>query len=86
MQISDIGMALQGSLQIATVGTIATNIALSSSLQLLWGIINSLQIIFLTTLFNVNIPSNARVMFSYLMSFSQMDLLPIELLSEKMFS
>jgi hypothetical protein len=43
----------------ALSGTSFVNILLSSSLQFLWGMINALQIIVLTVLFNLKIPVNA---------------------------
>ena len=44
----------------ALSGTSFVNILLSSSLQFLWGMINALQIIVLTVLFNLKIPVNAQ--------------------------
>jgi hypothetical protein len=44
-------------------GNLAMNIILSSSIQMLWGTINTLQLIILVTVFNLSFPDNAMFTF-----------------------
>jgi hypothetical protein len=45
----------------------ALNIILSASLQQLWSMINTQQIIVLMPLFSINLPPNAAVFFGFIM-------------------
>jgi hypothetical protein len=53
----------QSASKTVAVGTFVLNIVLSASLQLLWGMINALQIIGNLPLFNVYMPASAQVFF-----------------------
>ena len=48
----------------------------SGSIQMLWGTINTLQLIVLATLFNLSFPDNCIVMFNIVADISQFSLIP----------
>jgi len=58
------------------MGNMAINIALSSSLNLLWGLVNALQLIVCIPLFNINFPGNAQIFFSMLINIAQFNVFP----------
>mmetsp|Transcript_23308 Transcript_23308/g.22916 ORF Transcript_23308/g.22916 Transcript_23308/m.22916 type:complete len:400 (+) Transcript_23308:2791-3990(+) len=63
-----------------TVGAsnMAMNLCLAASLQYIWGMINCLQIIVNIPLFSIQIPGNAVLMYSILINFVQLDIIPTE--------
>ena len=71
------------------IGFFASNIIISifaaSFLQFLWGLINTLQIIMLTTLFDLQIPINAKMVMTMLMQLCAMDFLHTETIFNTLF-
>jgi len=68
----------------STTATLLINLLLNflqaSSLQYLWDMINAQQIVILTPLFFVNIPSNAMMFFGWLMKVASMEAIPTDLI------
>ncbi len=58
----------------------------SASLNYLWGMINVLQIIVHMPLFTIAFPTSSKMFFSILISVSQFDVLPSELLDQIFFN
>ena len=56
--------SLEGGMKSTVLGNFAVNLMLSGSLQYLWGMINSLQIVFHLPGNNVNLPGNAKLIYS----------------------
>jgi hypothetical protein len=54
---------LKGSINTILFGNLLLNILFSSSLQMLWGTINTMQLIMMVTLFNLSFPDNAMFTF-----------------------
>ena len=54
------------------------NIFLSASLQQLWSMINTQQIIVMMPLFSINLPANAGVFFGFIMQIAAFDILPTD--------
>ena len=59
-------------------GSFALNILLAGSLSLLWGLINSLQLVTHFPLTNVIFPKNAKTYFSVMFEIGNFDLIPTE--------
>ena len=59
-------------------GSFAINLLLASSLSLLWGLINSLQLVAHFPLLNVDIPVNAQIYFEVMLEVATFDLVPTE--------
>ena len=53
---------------------------------MLWGTINTLQLIVLVTLFNLNFPSNCIAMFNIVADISQFSLIPTSQIVNKLFT
>jgi hypothetical protein len=64
------------------ITTFVINIALSTSLFLLWGMINGLQIIGHLPMFNVLMPANAEAFFSALLNLSDFKVIPTDYLMD----
>jgi len=67
------------------VGTIAMNMALTGSLQVLWGMINTLQILTHVGLFSLNFPANVFLVLKVFMDVANFDLVPVSDIEESMF-
>ena len=46
----------------------------AGSLQVIWGMINTMQIIANITLFNINLPANASLFYSFIVDFSNFNM------------
>ena len=68
------------------IGNMAINIFLASSIQLIWGMINSLQLIVLITLFNFPYPSVLLFVFRLSAEIIRFNILPTGWLIDKLFS
>jgi hypothetical protein len=65
----------------------AVTLVLGASLQFIWALINTLQLIIRVPLFPLaNMPMNAQLFFSTLVSISSFDLLPTDYLNGVFFS
>ena len=58
------------------------NVVLNGSLTLLWGLINSLQLVTFFPLLNLLFPVNAKIYFTILFEIGTFDLIPTEALEE----
>jgi hypothetical protein len=67
-------------------GNLILNIILSSSLQMLWGTINTMQLIILVTLFNLKFPQNAIYTFNLIAIISKFNLIPVDQIMNMIFS
>jgi len=65
---------------------IAMNMAISGSLQILWGMINTLQILTHVGLFSLNFPANVFIVLKVLMEVANFDLVPVADYEEAMFN
>lgn len=59
-KIASATVALTGGFKGLTWGTLAMNIALAGSLQHMWSMINSLQLVLHLPAYNVNMPGNVH--------------------------
>lgn len=59
-------------------GNFALNLVMASSLQLLWGMINVLQIIIYMPLFNIAFPANAQFFYALIVDIANFDIFPME--------
>ena len=59
------------------------NLVLGSSLSLLWGLINSLQLVTHFPLANVPYPDNAAIYFGALLELASFDLIPTDWAEDK---
>jgi len=59
-------------------GNMALQIFMGSSLSLLWGMVNTLQLIANIPLFNLKFPSNIQFLFSILMTMANLEIIPVD--------
>ncbi len=64
--LQDYSIGLKASLQSLTYGTLALNFILTASLSMLWGMINTVQLIIYIPLYNLMFPANAILFYSLL--------------------
>ena len=67
---------MKGTSNILMGANLALNIVLSSSLALLWGLLNSLQIVAHFKLLKVVFPSNVEIYFEVLYEISNISIIP----------
>ena len=67
-------------------GNLAINIALSASLQMLWGMINVMQLIVKFPILNVTFPSNAGSFYTLINDVANFDIIPTESIKNSIFS
>mmetsp|Transcript_39890 Transcript_39890/g.29426 ORF Transcript_39890/g.29426 Transcript_39890/m.29426 type:complete len:103 (+) Transcript_39890:99-407(+) len=80
------GDSIDGGMKTVVIGNAILNIVLSSSLSLLWGMINALQIIVNIPLFTISFPANAKMFYSFIVSIATFDIIPMDKIEEKFFS
>jgi hypothetical protein len=56
----------------------AVNVAMSVSLQLLWALVNVMQLLLIMPLINVNFPVNAATFYAYLIDIANFDVIPTD--------
>jgi hypothetical protein len=66
-------------------GNIILKIILSGVISYLWGLLNDLSSITILSLININIPGLPRSLIKSVMGFAQLDILPSQLILNKMF-
>lgn len=66
-------------------GNLAINIAMSASLQMLWGMINVMQLIVKMPLMNVTFPANAVTFYTFITDIASFDLLPMDKINSVIF-
>jgi hypothetical protein len=59
-------------------GNLALNIIMSTSLQLLWGMINTFQIIVLVPLFDLSFPLTSMLFFQVVTQITRFNIIPAE--------
>lgn len=69
---------VSGSAQVVMGANLLTSILLARVIQFLWGIINSLQLIVLTVLYNLNMPDLCFKMLVEIMKLTNLDLIDVE--------
>ena len=52
------------------------------SLQLLWALVNVMQLLLIMPLINVNFPVNAATLYGYLIEIANFDILPVDKINE----
>ena len=62
----------------ALVGNFISNLLLSGTMSLIWGLLHSMQIIAHFPLLNIMMPTNAHMLFKILIKIATLDLLPTE--------
>jgi hypothetical protein len=67
-------------------GNLILNILFSSSLQVLWGTINTLQLLVLVTLFNLSYPYTAIFTFKLIAEISSFKIFPVDKIINMLFS
>jgi len=82
--LAGVGTAVEGGGKAIVMVQLAVNIALSGSLQLLWGMVNTLQIIVHMPLVEVAMPQNALLLSSFLNSLASFDVLPTDFITDKL--
>lgn len=55
------------------------------SLQLLWALVNVMQLLLVMPLINVNFPVNAATFYGYLIDIANFDILPVETINHAMY-
>ena len=64
----------------------AINIVLAASFQLLWGMLNVIQLIVSMPLINVSFPANTSMFYSLIMNMAQFNLLPSVQINKSLFN
>jgi hypothetical protein len=59
-------------------GNLAVNIVLSASLQMLWGMINVMQLIVKFPILNVTFPQNAVTFYTFINDVANFDIFPTD--------
>ena len=67
-------------------GNLAVNLVMSASLNMLWGMVNVLQLIVKMPLLNITFPQNAAVFYTFISSVSNFDLLPTDKINDYLFN
>jgi hypothetical protein len=70
--------AIDGAASTIISGGIVVNLLMASSMNLLWGMVNVLQVVANLSKLNVMLPSNARMFFDALLATVNLDILPLE--------
>ena len=60
------------------LGNFFVNLLLSGAMNMLWGLLHSMQIVAHFPLINVMMPGNAQVLFQVIVKIATFDILPIE--------
>ena len=67
------------------LGAMLTQMVTSKSMQLLWGLINVMQLIVLLPLYNLAFPANAALFYSFLRELSNFEILPVDLINNAIY-
>lgn len=73
-----------GSASMFASGSFVINIVLASSLSLLWGLINALQLLTHFPFFNIRWPNNANTYYGALYELANLDMIPTDDIEEKL--
>ena len=80
------GGSVTSSMSSLMYGTMALNIVMAASFQLLWSMLNVVQLIINMPLMNVNFPSNAILFYNLLMTMAQFNILPSNSINQQVFN
>jgi hypothetical protein len=83
--LSGVTDSAKSAMDVSLVFNLLTNIAFSSSMYLLWGLINTLQMILYLPMIGVNFPANVKFLYSILIPVACMDLIPREYTTDLIF-
>ena len=83
--LSDMTDSAKSAMDASLVFNLITNIAFSSSMYLLWGLINTLQMILYLPMLEVSFPANVKFLYSILLPVACLDLIPSEYTTELVF-
>ena len=67
-------------------GNLAVNLVMSASLQMLWGMINVMQLIVKMPLLNITFPQNAATFYTFISDIASFDLIPTEKIDNMIFN
>ena len=81
-----IGAVAGAAVTTVSITTFVINIFLAASMQLLWGMINALQIMVHYPLLNLRFPANADLILSSFMSIASFDIIPTDSLYDWLFN
>ena len=81
--IESAGVVMKTATNTLMAGNFVLNVFLSASLQQLWSMINTQQIIVLLPLFNIGMPANAQIFFGFIMELASFNILPMQNFYEK---
>ncbi len=70
--------AMKSALTAVLFSNFAINIVLSSSLNLLWGLLKTLQLLSHLPLLKINFPANAKTLFVMINDIASFDILPLD--------
>ncbi len=74
----DAATVMKGGANGVVIGNLLFNIFMSGSMQMLWSMINTVQIIVLTPLMGISTPANVKMFFSTLIDMANFDVMPVE--------
>ena len=81
--VESAGASAGSSSKITVIGNFLVNIAMSASLNQLWGMINGLQIMTHMPLCNIKFPANAELFNAFMIEIALFDILPSEWILEQ---
>jgi hypothetical protein len=81
--IETVTYAMQQTTNSIMAGNFVMNVILSASLQQLWSMINTQQIIVLMPLFSSQMPANAQIFYGFIMNLASFNILPMDAFYEK---
>lgn len=76
LKMEDVSNSIKQGTQSIMIGNFVMNIILSGSLQFLWGMINTLQLIVHFPLFRLKFPANAQFMYQIIIDIANFQLIP----------
>jgi len=76
--LAEQGAVISTTVDAIVFGSFAVNLALSTSLNFLWSMINCQQVLMTFPLFWINFPANALTFYSFLITISTFNVIPIE--------
>ena len=76
--IQSAGVVMKSATNTLMAGNFVLNVVLSASLQQLWSMINTQQIIVLLPLFNIEMPANAQIFYGFIMELASFNILPMQ--------
>ena len=66
-------------------GNLAINIVMSASLQMLWGMVNVMQLVVKFPIMNITFPQNAGTFYTLINDVANFDIIPTDTIKKKIF-